>query len=176
MQRDIKSDNVTGCSFLLTQILANTLPMSLKILTEDACQLLSSLISLDSSCDGECDSPNEDSNSHALNAFQLDTNKTTRKEFSRPRSLSNPWCEVTSNKQRQKARKVTSSPKSHATAASVLGNQNKPGTIIEESPKSSSAETRGQKCSVNHEERSGLSLGRKAIGVDSKPSYTSLQT
>jgi hypothetical protein len=45
--------------FLMTRILANALLMSVKILAEDACQSPSYFIFLDSSCDGECDSPNE---------------------------------------------------------------------------------------------------------------------
>lgn len=67
---------------------------------------------------------------HAVSAFSLDTLTTTWQEFSRSKSFSNPWSEVTP-KQRKSKKMNVASKKSYATAAQNLVNQSKPVTIVE---------------------------------------------
>ena len=95
--------------------------------------------------------------------FQLNTKKTTWMEFSRSQSLSNPWSEVLSSKQKKKKKDLSTS--SFASAASILGNRSKPSTIVEEpsSKSSDSTTSRGTKRTAGNDAKSTSSDGKKSV-------------
>ena len=101
-------------------------------------------------------------------AIKLDTKQTTWAVFSRSQSLSNPWSEVAI---KQKKPKKSNLPKSFATAASLIGNRSKPGTISEESSKDSvsSPDTRGQKRSAARDDKSVASDGKQSVLLQENP-------
>ena len=98
---------------------------------------------------------------HADSVFRLDTRTTTWKEFSHTQFLSNPWSKVTS---KLKKSKKTNPSKYSVSAAQLLGNRSKPGTIAGEISKASTlSEPRGQKCSANHDDNSAASDGKQSV-------------
>ena len=101
-----------------------------------------------------------------LSVFNLDTTKTTWKEFSRSQSLSNPWSEVLAKQKRQKNKKVTLTT-GYATAASILGNRSKPSTITEEPSSKASSDTfsgsRGTKRFSSNDAKSTASDGKQSV-------------
>ena len=105
---------------------------------------------------------------HSVSALTLNTTTTTWKEYARAQSLSNPWSDVPI-KQR-KVKKSLHFNKSFASAASLLGNSNKPGTIVEESSTTStSIDARGKKRSATRDDKSAASEGKQSVLIQENP-------
>jgi hypothetical protein len=98
---------------------------------------------------------------HLYSAFNLNTKKTTWTEFSRNQSLSNPWSEVQSAKQKKKKKDL---PRGFASA-SIFGNNSKPSTISEEPSSKASASTtsRGTKRTATNDAKSTSSDGKQSV-------------
>ena len=102
---------------------------------------------------------------HLTSAFDLDTTKSTWNDYSRSQSLSNPWSEVQSAKQKRQKKKGSLPVGYYSTAASTLVDRSKPSTIIEEpsSKGSNSTFSRGTKRSSTNDTTSTASDGKQSV-------------
>ena len=102
---------------------------------------------------------------HLMSAFDLDTKKSTWTDYSRSQSLSNPWSEVQSAKQKKQRKKGYLPSGYYSSAASMLGDRSKPSTIIEEPFRkdSQSASSRGTKRLSSNDTKSTASGGKQSV-------------